>query len=147
MRVLRIRQQVGKMGYLTIQHRTPGRYRAIWPRWIRLEKLIQDFGRKIVGRRNLQKFAVVEPNNAEYGLAQPRGALNNRIEHRLSIGRRPADDVKHLARRGLMFESLGQLLRARLHLIEESHILDRDHRLVGEGREQLYLFLGEGPHS
>src|SRR5215470_12758704 len=109
MRVLRIRQQVGKMGYLTIQHRTPGRYRAIWPRWIRLEKLIQDFGRKIVGRRNLQKFAVVEPNNAEYGLAQPRGALNNRIE--------------------------------------QPHVLDRDHRLVGEGREQLYLFLGEGPHS
>src|SRR5215472_12339034 len=147
MRVLRIRQQVGKMGYLTIQHRTPGRYRAIWPRWIRLEKLIQDFGRKIVGRRNLQKFAVVEPNNAEYGLAQPRGALNNRIEHRLSIGRRPADDVKHLARRGLMCESLGPRLRARMNRAGQPHGRDRDHRLVGEGREQRYLLLGEGPNS
>src|SRR5215813_5958081 len=132
MRVLRIRQQVGKMGYLTIQHRTPGRYRAIWPRWIRLEKLIQDFGRKIVGRRNLQKFAVVEPDNAEYSLAQARGALNNRIEHRLSIGRRPADDIKHLARRGLMFESLGKLARACLHLLEQPHVLDGDHCLVSE---------------
>jgi hypothetical protein len=53
------------MSYLTIQHGTPGRSRAVWPRWIRLEKLMQDFGRKIVGRRNLQKFAVVEPDNAE----------------------------------------------------------------------------------
>src|SRR2546425_5881918 len=102
MRVLRIREQVGKVSYLTIQHCTPGRSRAVWPRWIRLKKLIQDFGRKIVGRRNLQKFAVVDPDNTEYGFAQARGALNNRIEHRLSIGRRPANDVKHLARRGLM---------------------------------------------
>src|SRR5215470_2684383 len=135
MRVLRIREQVGKMGYLAIQHGTPCRSRAVWARRIHLEKLVQDFGRKIVGRRNLQKFAVVEPDNAEYGLAQARGALNNRIEHRLSIGRRAADDVKHLARRGLMFKRFAELARARLHLLEESHILDRNHRLVSKSRE------------
>src|SRR5262245_46105145 len=133
MRVLRIGKQVGKMSYLTIQHGTPGRSRAVWPRRIRLEKLVQDFGRKIAGRRNLQKFAVVEPDNAEYSLAQARGALNNRIEHWLSIGRRPTDDAKHLARRGLMFESLGKLARAHLHLVEQPHVLDGDHRLIGEG--------------
>src|SRR5215471_11563682 len=132
MRVLRVREQVGKMNYLTIEHGTTGSSRAVWPRWIRLEKLIQDFGRKIVGRRYLQKFAVLEPHNAEYGLAQARGALNNRIEHRLSIGRRAADDVKHLARRGLMFKRFAELARARLHLLEESHILDRNHRLVSK---------------
>ena len=33
--------------------------------------------------------------------------------------------------------------RARLHLVEQPHVLDRDHRLVGEGREQLDLLVGE----
>src|SRR5262249_54266633 len=33
--------------------------------------------------------------------------------------------------------------RARLHLIEQAHILDRDHRLVGEGPDQLNLLVGE----
>jgi hypothetical protein len=28
---------------------------------------------------------------------------------------------------------------------EQSHILDRDHRLIGEGRDQLNLLVGEGP--
>src|SRR5262245_48119301 len=143
MRVLRIREQVGEVSYLTIHHGTPGRSRAVWPRWIRLEKLIQDFGRKIVGRRNLQKFAVVHPDNAEYGFAQARGTLNNRIEHRLSIGRRPADDVEHLARRGLMFKSFGQIARARLNLLEQPYVLDRNNRLVGEGLDQLDLFASE----
>src|SRR6516225_8257294 len=145
MRVLRIGEQVGKMDYLTIQHGTPGRSRAVWPRWIRLEKFIQDFGRKIVGRRNFQKFAIMQPDNTEYGLAQARGALNDRIEHRLSIRWRPTDDAEDLAGRGLMLQRFRQLARARLHLVEESHILDRDHRLVGEGCGELNLLAGEGP--
>src|SRR5215475_9153259 len=42
-----------------------------------------------------------------------------------------------------MFERLGQLAGARLHLIEQSHVLDRDHRLVCERLDQRNLFLGE----
>ena len=30
-----------------------------------------------------------------------------------------------------------------LHLLEQPHVLDRDHRLVGEGREQFYLLVAE----
>ena len=40
---------------------------------------------------------------------------------------------QHLGGRGLLLERLGQLARARLHLVEQPHVLDRDHRLVGEG--------------
>ena len=36
-------------------------------------------------------------------------------------------------------------LRARLHLVEQAHVLDRDHRLVGEGLDDLDLPLGEFP--
>jgi hypothetical protein len=31
-----------------------------------------------------------------------------------------------------------KLLRARLHLVEQPGILDRDHRLVGKGLDQLW---------
>src|SRR5262249_55866310 len=65
---------------------------------------------------------------------------------RLSIRWRPTDDAEDLAGRGLMLQRFRQLARARLHLVEESHILDRDHRLVGKSREQLYLLFAEGPH-
>ena len=32
---------------------------------------------------------------------------------------------------------------ALLHVVEQPHVLDRDHGLVGEGGDQLDLFLGE----
>ena len=38
-----------------------------------------------------------------------------------------------------------KLVRARLHLVEQAHVLDGDHRLVGEGRDQLDLLVGERP--
>ena len=34
-----------------------------------------------------------------------------------------------------------------LHLVEQPHVLDRDHGLVGEGLHQLDLLLREGPHG
>src|SRR5262249_19252012 len=51
-----------------------------------------------------------------------------------------------LARRGLMFERFGELARARLHLVEQPQVLDCDHRLVGERRDQFYLLVGKRPH-
>ena len=38
----------------------------------------------------------------------------------------------------------GQLARARLHLVEQAHVLDRDHGLVGELLQQLFLCLRHG---
>src|SRR5262249_5350697 len=46
----------------------------------------------------------------------------------------------------LLLQRLAQFPRARLDLVEQPHVLDRDHRLVGEGREQLHLLVGEGPY-
>ena len=33
-----------------------------------------------------------------------------------------------------------------LHLVEQPRVLDRDHRLVGEGRDKLDLLVGERTH-
>ena len=37
----------------------------------------------------------------------------------------------------------GEFLRARLHLVEQTHVLDRDHGLVGESLHDLDLAIGE----
>src|SRR5439155_6234751 len=46
---------------------------------------------------------------------------------------------EYLTRRRLLFQRL-------LELLEQPHVLDRDHRLVGEGLQQLDLRGGEGPY-
>ncbi len=53
------------------------------------------------------------------------------------------DHAQDLARRRLLLERLGQVAVARLQLVEQAHVLDRDHRLVGERRHQLDLLVRE----
>ena len=48
--------------------------------------------------------------------------------------------------RRLLLQRLAKLARARLHLVEQAHVLDGDHRLVGEGRDEFDLLVGERPH-
>ena len=55
--------------------------------------------------------------------------------------------LQHLRGRGLLLQRLAQIARARLHLVEQPHVLDRDHRLVGEGRDQLDLLSVNGRTS
>jgi hypothetical protein len=40
----------------------------------------------------------------------------------------------------------GELAALVLDLVEQPHVLDRDDRLVSEGRRQLDLLVGEGPY-
>jgi hypothetical protein len=61
----------------------------------------------------------------------------------LHIGGRAADDVEHVAGRGLVFERLFEVARAGLQFTEQPRILNRDDRLVGEGADQFDLPLGE----
>ena len=68
--------------------------------------------------------------------AQPHGALDNYVEHRLHIRGRTGDNLQNVGRRCLPLQRL-------LCLVEEPHILDGDHRLVGEGLEQLDVMIGE----
>ncbi len=42
-----------------------------------------------------------------------------------------------------MLQRLRQIARARLHLVEQAHVLDRDDSLVGEGLDELDLALSE----
>ena len=97
-------------------------------------------------RHEVEELTVEPVDKAVLGLAEPRRAFGDHVEHRLNIGRRPTDDVEHFADRGLIFERFLHLARARVHVLEQPHVLDRDHRLVGEGRDQIDLLGREWTH-
>jgi hypothetical protein len=44
-------------------------------------------------------------------------------------------------------QRFGEIARACLHLIEQPHVLDRYHRLVGKGGHQLDFLGAERPHG
>ncbi len=79
---------------------------------------------------------VIDPTN-------PRRALDDRVQHRLHVGRRAADDAEHLGRRRLMLQRLAQFRVALLDFFEQPDVLDGDDRLISEGFEQSDLFFGE----
>src|SRR5262249_33292262 len=72
-------------------------------------------------------------------LAQLGGRLDQRVEHRLQIKRRAADDFEHVRRGGLLLQRLPQL-------VEQAGVFDGDDGLGGEILDQLDLFVGERPH-
>ena len=75
--------------------------------------------------------------------AESRRVLGHDVHHRLDVGRRAGDDPQDLGRGRLLLQRLGHLAVPRLELREQPHVLDRDHRLVGERLQQLDLLVGE----
>ena len=57
--------------------------------------------------------------------AKPRGRLDKRVEHRLQIERRPADDLQHVGGGGLLLQGFAQL-------VEQAGVLDRDDGLAAK---------------
>ena len=90
-------------------------------------------------RHRLDAFAIDAIDCSVYRIAQPRSIFDNHVKHRLNIRRRAGDDAQDFTRRRLLFQRL-------LEFVEQPHVLDGDHRLVGEGFEELDLRRGEGAH-
>jgi hypothetical protein len=68
------------------------------------------------------------------------------LQYCLEIKGRAADDLEHVGGRGLLLQGFGQITSTRLYFVEQPHVLDRNYRLVGEGRDQLNLLVCEGIH-
>ena len=80
-------------------------------------------------------------------LADARGVRQHGVEHRLQLARRTADDLAAPPRSRSAALAPRRARRVRcLHLVEQPYVLDGDHRLVGEGCDQLDLLVGERPH-
>jgi hypothetical protein len=65
--------------------------------------------------------------------AQASGIRGNGVKHRLDVGRRGRDHTQDFARSRLLLEGFRERPVARFELLEQSHVLDRDDRLGGEG--------------
>src|SRR5262249_25141351 len=91
-------------------------------------------------------FSLTERQHAILSPTDTHRVSQHRVEHGLKLAGRARDYAEHLRRRSLLLQRLGQVACARLHLVEQAHVLDRDHRLVGECFCQLDLFLRKGPH-
>jgi hypothetical protein len=83
------------------------------------------------------------PLSASHG--KPANLSTVAIRNAEKLELRPANHLEHIGCRRLLVERFAQLAAARLHLIEQPHVLDGDHRLVGESFEQLDLPVGEQP--
>ena len=88
-----------------------------------------------IGRR-MEPLTVIGHQIAKTRLAQPHRFFQHRVEHRGEVAGRGIDDLQHLGGRGLLLQGFARLA-------QEARILDRDHRLVREGADQLDVPLGE----
>src|SRR5262249_61136265 len=87
----------------------------------------------------LEEFSNWTRKSRPVGLAQPCRRLDQRIEHRLKIERRAADDLKHIGCGGLLLERLTQF-------ILQPNVLDRGDGLGREILHQSYLLFRGRPH-
>ena len=94
-----------------------------------------------VQRDEPKRVSIVQQEVAKFGVADAYCVLQHGLKHRLQLAGRTADDLEDLGGRRLLLQRLAQLARARLHLVEQSHVLDRDNRLVGEGLEKSNLLI------
>ena len=102
------------------------------------------YGTKISARNHnvslaQSQYHVIDPAN-------PGGALHNGVEYRLHVRGRAADDAEHFCRRSLMLQRLSQFCVALAEFLEQTHVFDCDHGLVGKGFEKLDLLLGKGTY-
>ena len=79
---------------------------------------------------------VLAHNRDHWRLAKSCRRLCQRVEHRLEIKTRAANDLEHLGGGCLLLQRFAQL-------VEQPRILDGDHGLIGKGLEQSDLSLRE----
>src|SRR5262249_40905425 len=103
-------------------------------------------GRVSVSLREEEHPVFLPSYRGEVGVTKAASRFNECLQHRLEIEGRAADDLEHVGSSSLLPERLAQLFRARLHLVEQPHVLARDYRLVGEGSDELNLLGSEWAH-
>ena len=72
-------------------------------------------------------------------LPQHLGDADDGVERRAQLVAHAGEELR------LVLAGLGELLALVLDFVEQPHVLDRDHRLVGEGLEQVDPLVGERP--
>ena len=77
--------------------------------------------------------------------SQSRAAeFNEGPQHGLQVEGRAADHLEHVGSGCLLLPQFAQISRARLHFIEQTHVLDRDRGLIGESFDKSDLLIRKG---
>src|SRR5262249_17673403 len=108
--------------------------------------IFDELGRVTVSLREEERSVFLPSYRGVVGATKAASRFNERLQHRLEIKSRAADDLEHVGSSGLLPKRLAQLLRARLYLIEQPPIPYCNHRLVGKGCDEFNLLVGEWPH-
>ena len=103
-------------------------------------------GRHAMQRNIAECFAVVEIEHTELRFTKSHRALQHGVEDRFQFARRTGNRAEHLRGRGLLLKRPGKIVRALAQFIQQPRVLDRDHGLRGEIRDQSDLLVGEGAH-
>src|SRR5262245_3120291 len=97
----------------------------------------------VISRDEVHQFPIKRSERAERSATQSGRALDDRVEGRLHVGRRLADDAQNLAGRGLSGKGIGKVRVAHLEFLKQPHVLDGYHRLVGKHQNEADLLLVE----
>ncbi len=106
---------------------------------------VHPFGAGSRYRHEMEQRAVKREHVRRVGVAQFQRGGRDRVEHRLSVGRRAREDAQDLAGGGLLLERFGEFPVARVQFVEQPNVLDRDHGLVSKCLQQCDLFFRERP--
>src|SRR5689334_22246399 len=99
------------------------------------------YGTKVSPRNHGVSFE--EPQHYIINSTNLCRTLHYRVEHRLHVRGRAADDTEHFGRRRLMLQGFSQLSVAILDLFEQSHVLDCNHGLICESFKKRNLLFRE----
>src|SRR5215831_16163278 len=133
--VFRVLQYIGNVDRATLQrHTAPNRTSA------GRNGMSAEIFPCILGKSALRDAVIDVAATAHHirmvGAAKARYRFHERVKNRFKVDRRAADDLEHVAGRGLplqRFAGLGQ----------EPHVLDGYHSLVGESGNQGYLLFSK----
>src|SRR5262245_19624788 len=120
------------MNGLALEYDSAGDRTAIRPERMLFHVLLLLRGKAVA--RDMMVGAV-KPDGSPIRAAKACRRLGERVEHRLQIESRAADDLEHVGGGSLLLQRFGELARACLRVIEQPHVLDRDRRLVREGTD------------
>src|SRR5262249_57442548 len=89
--------------------------------------IFNELGRVTVSLREEEHPIFLPSYRGVVGVTKAASRFNESLQYRLEIEGGAADDLEHVGGGGLLLQGLAQLLGA---LLEPSHVLDRDHRLL-----------------
>ena len=107
--VVRIGTHIGDVNSTTFEQGASGGTPALW-RDRHVSPAFHDFGGEAVGFGAVEHAIDLPGNRALVGVAQTCRRFDQRLQHRLEVEGRSADDLEHVGGGGLLLQRFAQIL-------------------------------------